>query len=73
MGENYVKDSGKSEKSYPYFYFGALSSAFAAIFSALAYITMRKLAPFKLHMAFNGYYFGIYSTSISVVMMALFN
>ncbi|CDW77858.1 membrane protein [Stylonychia lemnae] len=73
LGESFSKSNQQNDKQYPYYYFGALFSALGAISSALAYITMRKLAPFKLHMAFNAYYFGIYSTPISFFLMAVFD
>lgn len=39
--------------------------------SGFAYVTMRKLGPYKLHMSYNPLYFGLVACPLSVVGMVI--
>eukprot|EP00347_Sterkiella_histriomuscorum_P014651 403360069 len=64
MGSRFAKhQSEQQDKEYPFYMLGAVCAIIAAVASGIAYVTMRKLGPFKLHMSFNALYFGLVSFS----------
>eukprot|EP00347_Sterkiella_histriomuscorum_P007712 403347852 len=66
MGSRFAKhQSEQQDKEYPFYMLGAVCAIIAAVASGIAYVTMRKLGPFKLHMSFNALYFGLVSSSMT--------